>query len=98
MEPRHRALHEKPFVECLRRATSEPAWLMTAHVDWDELIAAGESEGLVTEGPVRQGRYLTETGIFDFVDSEAEKWRVYRLVDPAGMGDEISVLVQSHGI
>ena len=71
---------------------------LTAHVDWDELVAAGESEGLVTEGPVRQGRYLTETGIFDFVDSEAEKWRVYRLVDPAGMGDEISVLVQSRGI
>ena len=71
---------------------------LTAHVDWDELIAAGESEGLVTEGPVRQGRYLTVTGIFDFVDSEAETWRVYRLVDPAGMGDEISVLVQSHGI
>ena len=51
----------------------------------------------MTEGPIRQGRYLTETGIFDFVDGEAEKWRVYRLVDPAGMGDEISVLVQSRG-
>ncbi|MDQ5858194.1 MAG: SAM-dependent methyltransferase [Acidobacteriota bacterium] len=71
---------------------------LTAHVDWDELIAAGESEGLATEGPIRQGRYLTESGIFDFVGNEAEKWRVYRLVDPAGMGDEISVLVQSRGI
>lgn len=71
---------------------------LTAHVDWDELVAAGEAEGLATEGPVRQGRYLTETGIFDFVNSEAEKWRVYRLVDPAGMGDEISVLVQSRGL
>ncbi len=71
---------------------------LTAHVDWDELIRAGESEGLVTEGPIRQGRYLTESGIFDFVGNEAEKWRVYRLVDPAGMGDEISVLVQSRGI
>lgn len=71
---------------------------LTAHVDWDELVAVGESEGLVTVGPVRQGRYLTEAGIFDFVDGEAEKWRVYRLVDPAGMGDAISVLVQSRGI
>lgn len=71
---------------------------LTAHVDWDELITAGESEGLATEGPIRQGRYLTESGIFDFAGSEAEKWRVYRLVDPAGMGDEISVLVQSRGI
>jgi SAM-dependent MidA family methyltransferase len=71
---------------------------LTAHVDWDELIAAGESEGLETEGPIRQGRYLTESGIFDFAGNEAEKWRVYRLVDPAGMGDEISVLIQSRGI
>lgn len=71
---------------------------LTAHVDWDELIAAGESEGLVTEGPIRQGRYLTEAGIFYFAGNEAEKWRVYRLVDPAGMGDEISVLVQSRGM
>jgi hypothetical protein len=41
---------------------------------------------------------LTESGIFDFAGNEAEKWRVYRLVDPAGMGDEISVLIQSRGI
>ena len=71
---------------------------LTAHVDWDELIAVGESEGLATEGPIRQGRYLTESGIFDFADDEAEKWRVYRIVDPAGMGDEISVLVQARGV
>jgi SAM-dependent MidA family methyltransferase len=71
---------------------------LTAHVDWDELIAAGESEGLVTEGPIRQGRYLIESGIFDFAANEAEKWRIYRLVDPAGMGDEISVLIQSRGM
>jgi SAM-dependent MidA family methyltransferase len=71
---------------------------LTTHVDWDELIAAGESEGLSTEGPIRQGRFLTESGIFDFAANEAEKWRIYRLVDPAGMGDEISVLVQSRGI
>lgn len=68
---------------------------LTAHVDWDELITVGESEGLATEGPIRQGRYLTESGIFDFAANEAEKWRIYRLVDPAGMGDDISVLVQS---
>ncbi len=71
---------------------------LTAHVDWDELVAAGEDEGLRSEGPIRQGRFLAESGIFDFAESEAEKWRAYRLVDPAGMGDEISVLVQSRGI
>ena len=71
---------------------------LTAHVDWDELVAAGEAEGLTSEGPIRQGRFLSEAGIFDFVRDEAEKWRAYRLVDPAGMGDEISVLVQSRGM
>ncbi len=71
---------------------------LTAHVDWDELIAAGEDEGLASEGPIRQARFLTESGIFDFASDEREKWRVYRLVDPGGMGEEISVLIQSRGI
>jgi SAM-dependent MidA family methyltransferase len=71
---------------------------LTAHVDWDELVSAGEAEGLESDGPIRQGRFLSEAGIFDFVRDEGEKWRVYRLVDPAGMGDEISVLVQSRGM
>jgi len=71
---------------------------LTAHVDWDELVAAGEGEGLETDGPIRQGRFLSEAGLFDFVRNDAEKWRAYRLVDPAGMGDEISVLVQSRGL
>lgn len=71
---------------------------LTAHVDWDELVSAGEAEGLESDGPIRQGRFLSEAGIFDFVRNEGEKWRVYRLVDPAGMGEEISVLVQSRGM
>jgi SAM-dependent MidA family methyltransferase len=71
---------------------------LTAHVDWDELVSVGEAEGLASEGPTRQGRFLTEAGLFDFAREEAQKWRAYRLVDPAGMGDEISVLVQSRGI
>ena len=71
---------------------------LTAHVEWDELVSAGEAEGLESEGPIRQGRFLSEAGIFDFVRDEGEKWRAYRLVDPAGMGDEISVLVQSRGM
>jgi SAM-dependent MidA family methyltransferase len=71
---------------------------LTAHVDWDELISVGESEGLATEGPIRQARFLMRAGIFDFATDRAEKWRVYRLVDPAGMGEEISVLVQSRDV
>jgi SAM-dependent MidA family methyltransferase len=71
---------------------------LTAHVDWDELVSAGEAEGLESDGPIRQGRFLSEAGVFDFARDEGEKWRAYRLVDPAGMGDEISVLVQSRGM
>ena len=71
---------------------------LTAHVNWDDLIRAGEEEGLTTRGVTRQGRFLMEAGIFELVESEAEKWRAYRLVDPEGMGEELSVLVQSRGI
>ncbi len=71
---------------------------LTAHVNWDDLRRAGEAEGLTTGGIERQGRYLVEGGIFDFAADEKEKWRVYRLVDPEGMGEELSVLIQSRGI
>jgi SAM-dependent MidA family methyltransferase len=71
---------------------------ITAHVDWDVLIAAGEAEGLHTDRLARQGGFLTEAGVFDFARNEAEKWRIFRLIDPGGMGDEISVLIQSRGV
>ena len=71
---------------------------LTAHVNWDDLIAAGEEEGLISAPILRQGRYLTEAGLFRFVESQAEKWRAYRLVDPEGMGEELSVLIQSRGM
>ncbi len=71
---------------------------LTAHVNWDSLLSAGETAGLRTERLMRQGLFLTEAGIFDFAGSDAEKWRIFRLVDPGGMGEEISVLVQSRGV
>ena len=70
---------------------------LTAHVNWDDLARAGEAEGLATRGIFRQGRWLAEAGILDFASSDAEKWRIYRLIDPEGMGEEVSVLVQSRG-
>ncbi|HYX21584.1 MAG TPA: SAM-dependent methyltransferase, partial [Thermoanaerobaculia bacterium] len=70
---------------------------LTAHVDWDVLLAAGEQEGLAADRLTRQGMFLSEIGILDFVWSDAEKWRVFRLLDPEGMGEEISVLVQRRG-
>ena len=67
-------------------------------MNWDSLLTAGEAAGLRTERLTRQGLFLTEAGIFDFAGSDAEKWRIFRLVDPNGMGEEISVLVQSRGM
>jgi SAM-dependent MidA family methyltransferase len=71
---------------------------LTAHVNWDLLIRAGEEEGLTGSRVVRQGRFLLELGIFDLVTTSQDKWKAYRLVDPEGMGEELSVLVQSRGI
>jgi SAM-dependent MidA family methyltransferase len=70
---------------------------LTAHVDWDVLLAAGEEQGLAADRLMRQGMFLSEIGILDFVRSDAEKWRVFRLLDPEGMGEAISVLVQRKG-
>jgi len=71
---------------------------LTAHVNWDVLLAAGEAEGLRAERLMRQGMFLTEIGILDFAGSDAEKWRIFRLIDPDGMGEELSVLVQRKGV
>jgi SAM-dependent MidA family methyltransferase len=71
---------------------------LTAHVNWDDLKRSGEAEGLATDKIERQGRYLSEAGIFSFAADEKEKWRIYRLVDPEGMGEELSVLIQSRGM
>lgn len=71
---------------------------LTAHVNWDVLLRAGEAEGMRAERLMRQGLFLTEAGIFDFAGNDAEKWRIFRLVDPGGMGEEISVLIQSKAV
>jgi SAM-dependent MidA family methyltransferase len=71
---------------------------LTAHVNWDSLMTAGEAAGLRTDRLQRQGMVLTEAGVFDFATTDAEKWRIFRLVDPNGMGEEISALFQSRGM
>ncbi|HWZ85714.1 MAG TPA: SAM-dependent methyltransferase [Thermoanaerobaculia bacterium] len=71
---------------------------LTAHVNWDVLLAVGQEEGLRADRLMRQGLFLSEIGILDFAGSDAEKWRIFRLLDPEGMGEEISVLVQRKGM
>lgn len=71
---------------------------LTAHVNWDVLLSVGQEEGLRADRLMRQGLFLSEIGILDFAGSDAEKWRIFRLLDPEGMGEEISVLVQRRGM
>jgi len=65
---------------------------LSAHVNWDDLTRAGESAGLTTEGIFRQTRFLIEAGLF--ADAAEARFEALRLVDPEGIGDDISALVQ----
>jgi SAM-dependent MidA family methyltransferase len=66
---------------------------LTAHVNWDDLEHAGESEGFVTERRMRQTAFLVAAGLFE--DGAARRMEALRLVDPEGIGDALSVLLQS---
>jgi hypothetical protein len=65
MEPRNRALHEKPFVDCLRRPTTEPSWLMTAHVDWGDGLPASLSRAVISRVTRKTKDHLIITDSLD---------------------------------
>ena len=65
MEPRQRALHEKPFVECLRRPASDPSWLMTAHVDWGDGLPASLSRAVISRVTRKTKDHLVITDSLD---------------------------------
>lgn len=69
---------------------------LTAHVNWNDLIATGEDAGFATEGLWRQSRFLLEAGLFE--DAGERKLEALRLFDPEGLGDALSVLFQSKGV
>jgi SAM-dependent MidA family methyltransferase len=69
---------------------------LTAHVNWDELISAGGDEGLVSQPVRRLSRFLIESGLFE--DASRDKLAAMRLLDPDGLGDALSVLIQSKGV
>jgi SAM-dependent MidA family methyltransferase len=77
---------------------------LTAHVNWDDIAAAGEAEGLSTDARMRQSEFLIRAGLFeDAGDSRVAQTRdsrleAMRLFDPEGIGDALSVLLQSKGI
>ena len=66
---------------------------LTAHVNWDDLRASGEAEGFESEEVRRLSRFLVGAGLFE--DAYRDKSAALRLLDPEGLGDTLSVLVQS---
>jgi len=85
---------------------------LTAHVNWDDLERAGEAEGFETQRRMRQTEFLVAAGLFEdagarlvedargrFVpNGKDRRGEALRLVDPEGIGDAISVLLQSKGM
>jgi len=68
-------------------------------VNWDDLARAGEEEGFATHARMRQAEFLMKAGLFE--DAGAARNRrleAFRLFDPEGIGDDLSVLVQSKGM
>ena len=90
---RRQRVHRNPFVDVGRQD-------LTAHVDFGALRRAGEAAGLTTVAFTRQALWLTACGIFDdLADSSPESRQEARmLLDGAGMGEEIRVLVQAREI
>ena len=69
---------------------------LTAHVNWDDLVEAGSAEGFETDGRMRQSEFLLAAGLFENVADR--KLEAMRLFDPEGIGEMLSVLLQSKGI
>jgi SAM-dependent MidA family methyltransferase len=73
---------------------------LTAHVDFTNLIRAGEAEGLRTVALTRQALWLTAGGLFEELQGAdaATRQEAMALLDGEGMGEETRVLVQAKGI
>jgi len=77
---------------------------LTAHVNWNDLERAGEAEGFATERRMRQSEFLIAAGLFEDAggrlveDAGGRRMEALRLVDPEGIGDALSVLLQSKGM
>jgi len=90
---REHRVHRDPFVAIGKQD-------LTAHVDFSTLREVGEAAGLETIAFTRQARWLTACGLFEELERADQRTRLdaMHLLDGAGMGDEIRVLVQSRGI
>lgn len=90
---RRQTVHRDPFVDVGRQD-------LTAHVDFTTLIEAGERAGLTTIGLVSQAEWLGACGVFAGLEDadQATRLEAVRLLDPAGMGGDIKVLVQGRAL
>ena len=90
---RRQRVHRNPFIDVGRQD-------LTAHVDFDVLRRAGEAAGLETVAFTRQALWLTACGIFDDLTEAdpAAREEARMLLDGAGMGEEIRVLVQARDL
>jgi len=83
---------------------------ITAHVNWDDLRAAGREEGWMEIGLWPLAEFLVRAGLAEELEErglgmEAEidaatfsaRQEVKRLLDPDGMGSDLKVLVQANG-
>ena len=83
---------------------------ITAHVNWDDLRAAGREEGWMEIGLWPLAEFLVRAGLAEELEQrglgmEAEidaanfaaRQEVKRLLDPEGMGSDLKVLVQANG-
>lgn len=73
---------------------------LAAHVDFTTLRQQGEDAGLETVTLTRQASWLLACGLFDDLQGAERSVRLQAmtLLDPAGMGEEIRVLVQARGV
>ena len=73
---------------------------LTAHVDFTALRETGEELGLETVTLTRQARWLLAAGLFEDLEGAdaAQRTQAMTLLDGAGMGEEIRVLVQAKGV
>lgn len=75
---------------------------ITAHVNWDDLLAAGQALGFGASAVEPLGLFLVRWGILEAAanvagDGKPVPWEVRALVHPAGMGSDLKVLVQGKG-
>ncbi len=73
---------------------------LTAHVDFTTLAQTGTATGLETVAFTRQARWLMACGLFDELRDADPQTRLEAsdLLSPAGMGEEIRVLVQARAL